>query len=616
MSAILGDGYRSTFGQAMIGALLLWAALPPLSIAPLAWIAPVFWIHLISIEQLPCTMERPARRLGPWRLALLALVWFLAGLAVNAWFHGVQFQGYWIADIVFWAGLLAILCAAANLAVAKPYLVLFLVGFFFWLAALQWLRLPHWATGFGWLALGFYFACYLPLFIAASRAAVHVLKVPVVLAAPIVWVGLELARAHLLTGMTMGSLGHSQYRWTALIQISDLAGVYGVSFLIAFVAACLAKVAGTPHVSSGASRLWPLLPAAAAIVSALLYGYVRTANVNALPGLRIALIQGSIDTQMNSEEDIRERVDAHYCDLTREALATFPQVDLVVWPETMFYRTMWVTSDEDAIQPNELKNFSPEEFRTDIANAAKNTRNALVDTAKFFKVPMILGVDRRNFGPAGIDYYNTAVLATPEGLSDDYYDKMHLVMFGEYVPFAKSFPWLQGLTPLSVSASHGDHAAGLVVNDICMAPSICYESVLAHVLREQLLTLRQQGRNPRIMVNLTNDGWFWGSNELEMHLACSTFRAVEFRKPMVVAANTGISAWIDGDGRIRAEGPKRAAATLLADVRLDPRESWYLNHGDWPAGVCLGATSVFAAVGFVAARRRVRKNDRYSMTHA
>ena len=106
-----------------------------------------------------------------------------------------------------------LLTAAAALAGRRPYGTLWLAGFIFWLAALHWLRLPHWATGFGWLALSFYFAFYLPLFVGLARVAVHRLRVPVIVAAPVVWTGLELARAHLLTGMTMASLGHTQYRW-------------------------------------------------------------------------------------------------------------------------------------------------------------------------------------------------------------------------------------------------------------------------------------------------------------------------------------------------------------------------------------------------------------------
>ncbi len=257
MSAILRDWYRSTFGQALIGAVLLWAALPPLGIWPLAWIAPVWWVMLIRGEKLPLlrATDRPVR-VRPWILLTVAVLYFLAGLAVNAWFHSMQYRLYWMADTVFWLGLTAIFLAAARLWASHPYRSLWLAGMFFWLAALHWLRLPYWAVGFGWLALGIYFGCYLPVFVGLSRVGVHVLRLPVILVAPIVYTGLELAQAHLLSGMTMGCLEHSQYRWTSLIQISDLTGCYGVTFLVMFVAACLARMLPCDW-RGGRSGRWP-----------------------------------------------------------------------------------------------------------------------------------------------------------------------------------------------------------------------------------------------------------------------------------------------------------------------------------------------------------------------
>ena len=171
--------YRSTFGQALASAVALWAAFPPCDLGWLAWIAPVWWLLLIRRGELP------GRR---------------------------------------------------------PYRALWLAGFVFWLAALHWLRLPFWATGFGWVALAAYLAFYLPVFIGLTRVAVHRGRIPLILAAPVVWTGLELARAHLLTGFPMACLGHTQYRWIELIQVSDLAGAYAVSFVVMFVAACFARI--------------------------------------------------------------------------------------------------------------------------------------------------------------------------------------------------------------------------------------------------------------------------------------------------------------------------------------------------------------------------------------
>ncbi len=111
-----------------------------------------------------------------------------------------------------------------------------------------------------------------------------------------------------------------------------------------------------------------------------------------------------------------------------------------------------------------------------------------------------------------------------------------------------------------------------------------------------------------MLVNLTNDGWFWGSSELDMHLACGVFRAVECRKPLLVAANTGFSAWIEDDGQIRSQGGRQRSEYLLAKPTIRPRSSWYLDHGDWPAGLCLLGCCLLAALGV--ADRRTTKASR------
>ena len=103
------------------------------------------------------------------------------------------------------------------------------------------------------------------------------------------------------------------------------------------------------------------------------------------------------------------------------------------------------------------------------------------------------------------------------------------------------------------------------------------KACLSHVIRRQVNALAAEGREPDVLVNLTNDGWFWGSSELDLHLACGVFRAVECRKPLLIAANTGFSAWIDGDGRIREQGPRRARDVIVAEPRLDGR-----RVGIWP----------------------------------
>ena len=178
------------------------------------------------------------------------------------------------------------------------------------------------------------------------------------------------------------------------------------------------------------------------------------------------------------------------------------------------------------------------------------------------------------------------------------YHKQRLVPFGEYVPLADYLPWIgRVLESLCAAATPGETPKAFEIDGLRVAPNICFESVIPHVIRRQVNELARAGEEPDVLVNLTNDGWFWGSSELDMHLICGVFRAVECRKPFLIAANTGFSAWIDGNGRIVAQGPRRATGTILAEVAPDPRDSWYLRHGDWLAGLCLLGCLVCAVVG-------------------
>jgi apolipoprotein N-acyltransferase len=222
--------------------------------------------------------------------------------------------------------------------------------------------------------------------------------------------------------------------------------------------------------------------------------------------------------------------------------------------------------------------------------------------ARQLGTPLLLGVSTDEVGSDGQRSFNSAAMLSREGTLLGRYDKIHRVLFGEYVPWADKYPWLQRLTPVPSTIAAGERPAAFSVAGLRIAPNICYETVLPHVIRRQVSELAEQGQEPDVLVNLTNDGWFWGSSELDMHLACGVFRAVECRKPLLIAANTGFSAWIDSDGRILQQGPRRRTHTILAAVAAENRRSWYLAYGDWLAGVCLAACLMLAVIGL--ARRR------------
>lgn len=598
-SATSSSSYRSyaswppVWLLAFVGSILLWASFPPADWWPLAWIAPIPWVLLIRRE---------------------------------------------------------------DLGGRHPYRVLTLAGFAFWMGVLQFMRLPHWATGIGWVALSFYFAFYLPIFVGLSRVALHRLHLPVMVAAPVVWTGLELARGHLLSGMSMACLGHTQYRWGDLIQVSDLAGAYGVSFLMMFVAASLATIIPCkPWLpSSAASRprrslwgivstLWPLLPVAALLLVVLFYGHHRITTNSTIAGPRVALIQGSIDVELIDDpdpkiarrlvEERKKKMFREYVELSRDAVRSDRHLDLLVWPESMFPWDM-LSYDPDAAKPSWYKD-SDEDFRKSLKEAADAGRDTMAELARNLDVPLLLGSNREHFGRDGEKCYTSAFYVRRDGRVMGCYDKIHLVVFGEYMPFLEYAPWLQHLTPLTGSATPGKGPVAFELNSsgtqsprsppvadasplprekqragrprsgVCIAPSICYESVLSHVIRGQVNALTAAGREPDVLVNLTNDGWFWGSSELDLHLMCAVFRAVECRKPFLVAANTGFSASIDSDGRVLQQGPRQKTGVLIAETYLDRnRRSWYLEHGDWFAGGCLGACTFFAALGLYRPLRR------------
>ena len=560
----LSNWYRSAPGHAAVGAMLLWVALPPVDWFPLAWIAPLWWILLIRRKELDGqdrrrhveNRDRPESR-GLFSRTKSAIAGCLAS---------------------FLAG----------------YRALWLVGFIFWLAAVHYLRLPHWTTGFGWVALAFYLAFYLPVFIGLARVAVHRLRVSVIVAAPVVWTGLALARGHLLGGFTVASLGHTQYRWIELIQLSDLAGAYGVSFVVMFVAACLGRMIRT---DDSPAVFWPVFPMGAMLAAALVYGHLRmTAPSPGESGAKIALIQGSIDVFLVPKPGTDERTDKQYRQLSRDAIESFGPVDLIVWPETVFVWPL-VEFDDDLPPPEDWEG-TAEEFKLAIEEEINRSRKPMVRLAQELDSPLLVGVGTWKHTADGLKRFNSAAFVERSGEFVGRYDKMQLVIFGEYVPFADYLPWIGHLLEsLCAAATPGETPVAFELDGLRVSPNICFESVVPHVIRRQVNELARAGEEPDVLINLTNDGWFWGSSELDMHLACGVFRAIECRKPFLIAANTGFSAWIDGNGRIVQRGPRRATGTILARPIPDTRRSWYLEHGDWPAGVCLFCCILLAVLG-------------------
>ncbi len=561
-ATLLASSCSTLLRRSLAGSVLLWLAYPPVGWSLLAWVAPVLWIGQIMPPKWP---EQ------------------------------------------------------------RPYLKLWSAGTLFWLLALHWIRLPHPLNYLAWLALAAYLGIYLPLFVALSRVAVHRMRIPLWLTAPVVWTGLDLLRGHLMTGFLMGSLAHTQVAYPRIIQIADLVGEYGVTFLIVLVASCIAQALlsyQTTCRETDRSRKFfctalCLLPGVAAMLAAIAYGnwqIIDLALSRKLPQqpLRIALIQGNTLADWKSDPEKQNAIMQEYLQLSSNAVenATSRKVDLVVWPETSFRQTLLTTAD--GYSP------PPERVHHSHLTAAQNELAVLV---RQLGTAVLVGVDRTHLsldasGQMEFAFYNSSILVDADGKQVGTYDKMHRVPFGEFIPLAEWFPFLYRLTPLTGGIQAGQSPTAMQLDGTTYAVNICYETVVPHLIRQQVMQLTDAKTPPDVLVNLTNDAWFWGSSELDMHLACGVFRAIETRTPLVIAANGGLSAHIERTGSIRAVSQRQRPEALLVDISKPPHgvpyPSLYIAWGDWFASICMLCCTVLAVHSRIAIRctgRRAMRGD-------
>ncbi|MGL4511834.1 MAG: apolipoprotein N-acyltransferase [Lacipirellulaceae bacterium] len=552
---------NATLRVALVGSVLLFLAQPPVGWWPLAWVAPVAWL-LVAQREVPLTRG--------------------------------------------------------------DYLRLWLAGWGYWMLTLHWLRLPHPLTAVGWPLLCAYLGCYLPAFVAITRVMTGKVpspvpwKTPLSLGAPVVWTGLEFLQAHLFTGFLMGGVSHSQWEQGWLVGIARRVGAYGVSFALLVFASLVTELVVRKLMQGGVKKpVWPLAVVSVALVTVILESTANYLGKDSnVANLRVALIQGNTlatwDPDPNRSQRIMDRQTKLSIEAVERALSNGKPIELVIWPESMF-RPSIVTYD-DAFDP-------PPDADDAAAGSTANTRLWLESLGQKLDAHLLLGADRFDVQSPSTSgartterYYNSAVLVDRSGKLLSAYDKTHLVPFGEYIPFADGMPALYYLTPISGGMGAGAGPVAMEVpradgEAVRVAPSICYETVVPHVIRRHVAELTRRGQAPHLLVNVTNDAWFWGSSELDLHLACGVFRAVETGTPLVVAANGGLSAVIATTGEVLAVSPRMEEHTLVADapLRTAIAPTPYVRWGDWFAATCFSlafTAAAFRLIGRIAADER------------
>ncbi len=404
----------------------------------------------------------------------------------------------------------------------------------------------HWTIALSILAL---LALYLGIYPACFSLILSLLKGSrlITLKAAALWVGLEYVRSFLLTGFPWCLLGYSQFQRIEVIQIADLVGVYGVSFLIVLSNMLLHALLFEPSFSRAGSLKWEAPLGLLLLAASVAYGLDRL-NLPKKEGSIVGtIVQGNIDQSIKWDPKHQGRTIQIYRRLTLSILSTH-RPKLIVWPETavpFFFQ-------ENGRLAHEILRISEETGASLLFGSPAYTKQ--------------MGKTR---------YYNRVYLLNPDSDSPEYYDKVHLVPFGEYVPLQKFLPFVERLVVSAGDFASGEKVAPIGPPDLPLGVLVCYESIFPEIAR----THAQKGA--RILANLTNDAWFGMTSAPYQHFSMAVFRAVENRKPLIRAANTGISGFISDRGEILLEGSLfREEVLSVALPVADFSRTVYTRHGD------------------------------------
>jgi apolipoprotein N-acyltransferase len=550
-----------------------------------------------------------------------------------------------------WVALVPLLCLVRS--AARPrvvYLSAWGGALVFFVPALQWMRVADPAMYATWLALALHCSLFVLAGVWLLRRLDRGTRLPLVLTLPLVWCALDFARAHLLGGFAWYFLGHTQHAFLPVIQVADLGGAYAVTFVVAAVNALVfeylyhwpafRRLLALPE-PPRPPRFAVLLAQTAAVLllvgADLGYGFWRLSQDTFTPGPRAALIQGSVPQSIRNDtskgvKDAGLDMLKHYDVLSRLAATRQPRPDLVVWPETCFPDTWYEVAPE----------VPPERISADFARGLESTRGLAHDAPRLWPTNLLIGLDTQYLRSDGTARrYNSSVLIREDGTPGGRYSKIHLVPFGEYLPFHDWLSVMRWLSPydFDYSVTPGDRQTRFALGPYLFGMVICYEDTDAYLARQYA---RPEGTEPPVdfLVNTSNDGWFDGTAEHEEHLAVARFRAVECRRALLRAVNMGISAVIDGNGRVlrpdttrvrvvvddkevevtlwdvpgdgrrapelpaaRWHEFKKVYGVLTAVVPVDHRSSLYAAWGDWLPWTCWAAVGL-ALTWTVLARRR------------
>lgn len=471
-----------------------------------------------------------------------------------------------------WVALMPFLVSLAEFGLGEGFKAGFLMGLPYFFGTQYWIY--HSINHYGGasfavsistvLLLAAYESLYIGLFGMLFSYSIRNTPLPALFLAPTYWVVMEFVRSYAFTGFPWSSIGYTQYEFLSAIQFADITGIYGVSFLVVAVNGAVADVfiARRRRKEKPLANLWPTAVGLAALAVFVLvvlgYGQFRLNQHRPGRDVKVSVVQGSIDQSFKWDPAYRDEVLGIYKELTVGVAAEEP--GLIVWPESAV-PAYW---ERDAEHTSDMRRFAST-LGTELLFGAVTVKDAY-------------------------ELANSAVLLGKNGETLYIYDKIHLVPFGEYVPLKS----VLGLFVNRLVEGVGDYVPGRSYNKAnaevgSFGTLVCYEVIFPGLVR------KFYKRSGDLMVTITNDGWFGRTTGPYQHFSMGVLRAVENRKPLVRAANTGISGFIDSNGRILRSLPLFERGAITEEIRTDSTRTFYSRFGDLFSYLCIITTIILLA---------------------
>jgi apolipoprotein N-acyltransferase len=487
----------------------------------------------------------------------------------------------WDLFILAWVSLVPLLYAVRGKDAAQGCILGAVTGLVFNLGLVYWVTVSMTTYGKMNAALSvlvlILLAAYLSLFIGGPVwCSCYVERrqgIPVMATLPFFWTASEYTKSWFLTGFPWESLGYSQFLALPVIQIADITGVYGISFLLVLANGVIVVL--LESIAQKKSVPYKLVMITAVLLAAsLLYGRARLERYERQEGekLTVALVQGNISQDVKWNPAFLDETMTIYSRLTLDAAREKPA--LVIWPEaaTPFF-------------------FQSEKPYREMVAAVMRRAGAY----------LLLGSPAWENDGEGRNYFNSAFLVSPDGAISGRYDKIHLVPYGEYIPLKPLFPFIEKMV-----VGIGDFTSGNTVKNLrfpggAFGTLICYEIIFPDLVR------RFAKNGAEFLVNITNDAWFGRTAAPYQHLSMVVLRAVENRRFVARAANTGISAIIAASGSIVQQSKLFTPAALTGTILKENELTFYSRFGDIFAMLCLLASVSILCITFIGAKRTAKK---------